>query len=406
MRRIILLLVPLVIMTTGCANLSPPSPTSSSLSPPRIYRPIYQGTETVGYSGAKAGSEVIIVANDNEQLGKGIAPPWGWGTVRTRRALEIREKITAIQSHDEDVSYPTWDQDAVMVEAIPSDGLINGEKLNPPTVVGPIYHCQRAARVRDLVEGVRLSHKKSGATPDTAGPWTPYPAGPIMIMTHFEENEEFKVKQNNPTVQESEYSPPMFVLPKLETLDDPKYKPRIDENVSVGATVVKVCNLTTGATVSIYTLDPDTNEKMDEIANGIANTECSLCRVEPLMTNKIKAQQALCELKSPPSDPVKPKSSINIPRIAEPICPRATNIIVHDTQFGAFVAIRVNGEDRGHVSAPGTTTLVGIGGGVPLKTGDKITVRQYTTPAVTSSWSAPITVSGPIAVVSHPVAVF
>lgn len=383
----------LLVLGVLCVSLliSCPPPVSyvDFISPPDIYSPIHNGTEIVAYKDATAGYRLKVYANGSEFLGEEKVTPWGWGPVKVNRALKVGDKITATQSNNGDTGHPTWPADTITVGNVPTEKLFGKEKLYPPKMVGPIYDCQNAARVESLIEGVAVFSEISSLPP--VGPlWTPYPY--TFVVELFKEGQKVKAKQTLPPIADSDYSPDEPVQPKPSSLNDPKYKPEIVKDVdndgtndiTVGTTLITICNLITGATVDIYQPPGSTTK----IGGGIAGGPCTFFPVTPLTSTDVSAEQSLCELKSPPSDPVTPKNSLGLPEVQQPICPGATNVKIQKTELGAYVEIQVNGKLKGNASAAGATTTVNVGGGIPLNAGDEIIVQQSNA-VLKSGWTAP-----------------
>lgn len=395
MRKFPLLLVG-ILLIFGCNPQ--PSPVSY-ISPPGIFSPIYNGAEIIGYKDAKAGYNINIYANNSELIGKGTVTPWGYGKIKVNRPLSEGDIITAAQVNNNDNSYQTWLADAVTVQKIPTSRLINGEKFYPPTILEPIYDCQKGYWVKDLIEGVQVTNEISNPSFGISTFATPY-QNIFVLCSDLEENQEIRSKQSFPSQtspNESEYCQAVKVQPKPSTLQDSNFEPIINKDKLVeGVSLIEVLNLITGATVEIFSLNPSSGEKT-KIGGGISAGYKTIFQVEPLTSLNIVAEQSLCELKSPSSKPVKPKNSINLPKIKEPICEGAIKVFIRNTLLSADVEVKVKRKGQtvfvplGSATAPGGTTTIYLGGGVPLKEGDQIIAKQSTT-SLSSIWTDPVTV--------------
>ena len=378
-------------------------------SPPTFYSPIYEGAQIVGILGM-AGYQVSVYANGTELVGQGQLSPLGWGPVKLNRPLKKGEWITATQSNNGDTSKPTWPKHAVTVDEIPFDRLINGEKFKSPEVVEPLYECQAGFWIEDLTEGVQATYELLNPATESGGAWTPYGNAIIRVQAPkgLEEHQQVRAAQSFaswpfPVGSDASTTKTVQAAPPL---DDDRFKPKIIkdvnndgiEDVSIGTTQLKVDNTITGAKVRIFTKDASTG-KETEFGVGVVAGNKSTVFVQPLPTTDIQAQQWLCDdaPKSPPSDPVKLKSVINLPEIEEPICAGAIEVTIHKTEPGANVEIEVkrfrqaNFVSIGAKTASWTTTTVVIGGGVPLQAGDQIRAQQSNGTLV-SNWTAAVPV--------------
>lgn len=379
---------------TGALSLSSCAlPGGKCTVPLDISKPIYEGTKVIAYEHGTAGCPIMVYAN-GPRVGQSNVSPVGYGEVYLDRALMEGETITAKQ---DDKGYPTWPQKSPKVEKVPNNLLINGEGFNPPLIISPIVACQKGIRVQGLVEGVRAS--VSGGlvfppeSPAHGSVWTPYESTFVGVGAGLKEADELVSWQDMETKfpRPSDYSTPPEAVQKLPDslpVPDPIEDVGRDgvPDVLVGSGVLTFCDLFVGAELTVYSVDQQNNEH--RVGGGIATDKCNWTPVEALKKDfKYCARQSLCKLESPKETKcVFPNNSINLPVIREPLCPDDTEVIVDQTAFGATVWIRVNGEDKGNASAFGSTAVINVSAGVPLKEGDEVAVRQNNT-SLDSGWS-------------------
>jgi hypothetical protein len=402
-QRLWLFVIPLSVV--GVFSLSScGSPKGKCTGPLDIHRPIYAGAKIVACEHGTAGCPIFVYASQQlgqpgQLVGQGTVSPVGQGEVYLIRALKEGEFLSAKQ---DPAGYPTWPQKSPTVEKVPFNLLINGEKFKSPMIVPPVKACQGGVRVEGLVEGVCARVKGGLVFPPAiaadGSDWTPYKSTFVGIAGGLREGDELKTNQSmdEPYPTPSDYSQPPV---RVEELPESLPMPRIVEDVGndgildvlVGTEILNVDNLHIGAEVTIYAVDQQNKEH--PVGGGIASAKCCWGHVEPLKKNlKYCVRQSLCTLVSPDNPNCAfPHDSINTPSIREPLCDGDIDVIVDMTAFGSTVRIRVNGQDKGNATAFGSSTLINVDGGVPLKEGDKVTVKQDNT-SLDSSWSHVVSV--------------
>lgn len=78
----------------------------------------------------------------------------GWGAVVLPTPLKIGDEVSATQEVNGNISGKT--RDPVTVEDFPSNIKISG-KLKRPTIIPPLYDCQRAIMVSNVLEGTTVT---------------------------------------------------------------------------------------------------------------------------------------------------------------------------------------------------------------------------------------------------------
>lgn len=367
-RKTILVSIVVIVTSVSVAMAKPLTPYSAELSPPLIESPIYKGAEIVGVEGFIPGAQITIYANDTEEIGKGSFWFGKW-MFEVDRKLEVGDKITATQTVQGKTSYPT--KKPVVVEKLPAD-VLSREALSPPSIVPPLYNCQKAVIVEDILKGAEVSVLSDGTL--VGKEETPYNCA--HIRTHqLDEKDSIKASQIICGEFPSELSSEEIVQSTPTSLP----KPVVDEDCLVnGDNTVVVHGLITGAFVNIYS-----DGKW--IGGGIAPGPNVIFLVNTLLeTGKgITAEQSLCQVKSESS--VKTvKDSLDPPLIEKPICAGSDSITVCDTAFNAILTLYVNGKQVGQRGATGNCNTLYSGNNILLKDGDEVIVTQ-TKGTVTSS---------------------
>lgn len=361
----------------------------NELSPPIIKSPIYDGAEIVGVADFTHGAEITIYANDVEEIGKGSFWFGRW-MFKVDRKLKEGDKITATQTVNGDTSYPT--RKPVIVQELPAD-VLNNEALGRPSIIPPLYDCQRIVPVKDLLEGAKVYVFSDGTLIGRAE--TPY--GVAYVGTH-ELIEKDKIKANQSICGEfsGEFSSPLSYEEIVKSKPTSLPPPVVDNKSLVdGGNTVVVTGLTTGALVDIYSDDTT------RIGGGIAPAPGVIFPVNPPLKkgSKITANQSLCEVKSDSSSPKVVKDFLNPPMIEEPICEGSISVTICNTALNAILKIYVNGKQAGQGGATGNCTTLYLGDKIILKDGDKVNATQ-TIGTVTSKHSDTVTV---VAFISDPI---
>lgn len=355
------------------------------LSPPTIKSPIYDGAEIVGVAGFTPGAEITIYANDVEEIGKGSF--WfGWWMFKVDRKLKEGDKITATQTVNGDTSYHT--REPVIVKKLPAD-VLSKEALGRPSITPPLYDCQRIVPVKDLLEGAKVEVFSDGSLIGRAE--SPY--GVADVGTHeLIEKDKIKANQNICGQFPSPFSSTEAVKSKPTSLSPPVVR---EDSLVDGGNTVAVDGLTTGALVDIY-------DGTTRIGSGVAPGPSVIFPVNPPLKKglkKIKASQALCEVKSPNSSAKDVMDFMNPPIIEEPICEGSISVTICNTSLNATLKIYVNGKQAGQGGATGNCTTLYLGDKIILKDGDKVNATQ-TIGTVTSKHSDTVTV---VAFISDPI---
>ncbi len=359
-----------------------------------IHSPVYAGTKVIGYEHGTDGCPIFVYA-DGKLVGQGSAVTCtGAGEVTLTRALNVGETITAKQDPS---GYATWSQKAPKVAKIPSSLLLNGEKFNTPSIIPPFVECQQGVKVQGLVEGVRANVTcgltftptvcSSGSTS------TPYQSTYVGVKPQLKAGGALMASQDMDSKwpAASEYSTQVTVQGLPKKLPMPRIVADVDNDgvpdVLVGSKALWMCDEWVGAVLEIYSVDQKNNWKV--VGRGIVVGECSWQRIKPLEKGlKYCARQSLCELQSPePTNCVFANDTINVPVIREPLCAGDIEVLVDKTAFNSTVSIQdSNNNDKGNATAPGSTTVIPVTGGVPLQQGDKVRAKQYNA-SLDSGWS-------------------
>lgn len=369
------------------------------MAPLDIHTPVYAGTRVIGYEHGTAGCPIYVYANGTPVQLVTKNPHvncTGHGAVYLSRPLKVSEIITAKQDPK---GYGTAPDKAPKVENIPSAVLIS-RKLKRPLIVPPIFECQKGVRVEGLVEGVQVNVSGGPVTPpknsSSGSTWTPTQRAFVGVSPKLRAGDKIKANQDtdNTSVLASDYSVPKTVKKLPNRLPIPRIIDDVGEDgipdVLVGATTLNLCDLWRGAVIEVYSVDKKNTKH--RVGGGIATDGCNVVPVEPLKKGlQYGASQSLCRLKSPdPRDFVAPTNSINIPEIREPLCDGDIDVIADKTADSSMVWIQVNIKgkvsENGNVTAQGSTTVVPVKNSVPLKTGDRIRVRQDNK-SLNSGWS-------------------
>jgi len=360
-----------------------------------IGSPIYEGTKVIAYEHGTAGCPIYVYA-DGKLVGKGSAVACtGAGEVSLTRALKQGETITAKQDPN---GYATWSQKAPKVEKLPSSLLLNGEKFKTPSIMPPYAECQQGVRVEGLVEGARASVtcglSFAPSTCSSGSAWTPYQRTFVGVKPVLRAGDKLVSRQDmdSQVPYASEYSTPKVVQPRPKKLPSPTIVEDVGNDgvldVLVGTEAILVCDLWVGATLRVYAVDQQNNWR--DVGHCIATNECNIQPIEKVKKGlKYCARQYLCDVKSPEATHcVFANDSINVPVIREPLCEGAIEVIVDKTALGSTVWIQdSNNNHKGNATAfQGGTTVIPVDGGVPLKQGDKIRVKQSNT-SLDSGWS-------------------
>jgi hypothetical protein len=359
-----------IIDNISCRELE--STSDPELSPPEILPGVYDGTEVVGVRHFFPNAEIVIYANDVE-VGRGSFwyPDWGFKVDR----LKAGDSITATQTYNGKTSAPTRDPvtvenipDPVTVENIPNEFYDEEENLKPPTIEPPIYDCQQIVAVKDKVRGAIAEVFLEDSPDEFLGRgWTHYGWTPVRTRVLLD-GEELKTMQYIGSEESFFSQPTMKVQPKPSRLSAPYV---VKKYAIADHNLVGLCGLVKGAFVRIYS-------NGNKIGSGLAAASSQLFGVSPRLIEdeEITATQALCEIISPQSPPLKVHNKLPIPKIDDILCVGGDRIRICNTVPGASLFIFINDIQAGGGGAtPGCTTLY-LGNDIVLKTGDNVYVTQ------------------------------
>ncbi len=351
------------------------------LSPPIIDAPVYDCARTVLVKGYTVGAEVILYANGNEELAKGKPYFWYWPFTLTRALIE-GDVVTAIQKVKGESSYPT--RDPVIVARLP--GYVLENKLGQPKIEPPLYDCQRAVSVKQLVEGC-LTEVFTGTSNLIGQGYTPF-QDTLVKTPPLVEGQDISAQQSFCSQQyKSPRSVPEPVLERPTSLPTPV----VDESSLLpGSGSVAVDNLVLGALVDIYA-------DQQRIGGGITPGGSVVFEVNPPIQDgpEYWAKQALCNVES--SGPkTTAKGILDAPKLESPLCEGGKSASFLETKLNTTIRLYGDGKQVGQGAGSGGRVTLSLGDNLVLKAGEVISATQETDQLV-SPPSVPVTVSGPMA---------
>jgi hypothetical protein len=349
---------------------------SEYLSPPKIHKPAYDCAEVVKVSGFTAGATVKVFANHKELIGS-AEPFIAWWYIRTNRPLKANDSLTAIQKVGSDESSPT--PQPVVVENPPGTIVdvshdppdFRIDPLSEPQLLEPIYHCQQVIETTAVLPGawVEVTEYPADGEPLLGRETTP--TDTIWVSTpRLNEGQALYARQVFCSSNESPFTSRFLVQALPLKLATPSVT---QESLIVGAEVILVRGLITGAEVSIFA-------GQKRIAGGIASSANTVFSTTEAIKPNVEywAEQKLCELKSdPPTDGgIGALTSLPEPHLRTPICPGSDSVVVENTVLGAVVKVFVNGKQWGQVTAIGKETLILLGNNNHFRTNHLVVATQ------------------------------
>ena len=340
----------------------------NSLSPPTIGKPIYNCSEIIFFGGADRDAKIRVYVNGNKV--KEVSTWMGWGSVRLPNPLSAGDVVSAAQIIDHRISVRT--REAVTVEIIPADKLINGEKLQTPIIKAPLYECQKCIIVENILHGatVRLAENgieiKDNITPHNI---IRFGMPELKVDDEYEAWQEMCMKSRGYT---SDHSPREKVRTKPESLPTPE----IHEPIVAGNDACRVDNLFLGARVIIFAVD---GSGETQVGGGTALGSATIYHIDPPfdLDCTYYAQQYLCDLGSDPSEKTTPEKEPPAPVIHEPICDGSFMVTICNTAVMSTIKVYVNSSQVAQAAGNGECVRLAIGDAFTFGTGQKVEAKQY-----------------------------
>jgi len=278
-------------------------------SPPIIDKPIYNCAETSAFSGADRDAKIAVYVNGSQITQVSI---WmGWGSTKLPAALHTGDVVSAAQIVGNHISEKS--RAPVTVTVIPPGVATNG-KLPAPAVMPPLYECQEVVRVNGVVQGTTVTLRKNGGT--TWNTMTPYTIARFGVPT-LKVGETYDAMDAicKDPVLKSDWSAKATVGAKPASLATPA----IGQPLVGGNDAVLLTDLVTGALVKIFA---DSGTGPVAVGSGAALDTATIFKINPPIdvAKKYSAEQALCELKSPPGGGVTPVKDPPAPSVRAPLC--------------------------------------------------------------------------------------
>ena len=263
---------------------------------------------------------------------------------------------------------------------------VSGRRLTPPTVNGPLRECQRAVTVSDVFDGSQVTLFQSGRAPEVGNFVVDseyFRVSPLAL------GERITASQAYPTCKLTSATSPAVVAGPAQPVTAPTVVPPL----CAGSATVSLSGLFIGSQVKIY-------QNGVEIGEAEAPAESYSYQVTPLQGGAaITASQELCNVWSPPSDPVtvNPRPAyLPPPTIPGPLYQCATVVHVNNLHPGSTVYIwstllhapigskLVSGTEDDITVAP---QLIGPAGGHP---GDHIYAQEIGCGLIVESQHVPV----------------
>jgi hypothetical protein len=353
------------------------------LSPPVIGKPIYNCASIIAYGGADRTSKIYVYVNGTKV--KEVSTWMGWGEITLPTPLNTGDIVSAAQVIGDHISVQT--REPVTVQSIPAAKLTSGGRLLTPRIVPPLYECQKIVLAEDILNGATVHLDKNdvniqnGMTP---GGLIRFGVPALILGDKYDAWQSLCKDKYLP----SDHSAKETVQKKPESLAAPS----IHQPLVAGNDAVQVDNLFIGADVKIFSLD-STNPPV-AVGGGTGLASSTIYHVSPVVDPNLKyyAEQYLCDLKSPPSEPVPPEKTVPPPIVQPPTCDGSVYVNVCQTVTLSTVKVYVNGVQVGQASGNGGCVTMALGNSTVLHTGDKVTASQ-TVAGSSSAMSAQVIVS-------------
>ena len=340
------------------------------LSPPVVYRPIYECAQAVHVSGFIPHARVKVFANGSELVGE-AEPPFGFTDqpVELTRPLKFDESITATQTVEGLTSEHSIQPVKVEHQPIYPGG------LPTPKVNRILYECGRVVPVGDLVESVRVKVFDEGTTvignQAVAGKWQAIWTDPL-VKDHRITAQLFACEHDPSMSLEGPTSSPAVKVLPVPSIPLPAATVR-QSDLIVGSDVATVDGLLIGAHVLVY-------DRGSVVGDGYATSESNWVpltkRVES--PSSVQAIQELCGIKSPALPGVTPIHELPRPVVVSPICAGQQFVIVRNTKVNATVVVTRGSEIVAYGGTAGGDLILGLSGGKKFNPGDQVIARQFT----------------------------
>lgn len=366
--RVSFILFIAVTLLFGCKPTEPsinerfPLKEPSQLSPPVVFKPIYECAEAVHVTSFIPHAEIIVYANGTEVIGT-AHPPFGYADIVLTRPLKLGESITATQKVNTITS--NHSVQPVIVGPYPPGG------FSKPVVGVNLYECGVIVPVGQLVPSVKVHVFQEGievGSGPVATDWLPVWTTPLSAGKQVTAVQTACEKISGKTIA-SPVSDPVTVKP----MPDPIPTPICDPNsIYIGNDAVTLGGLLVGAKVTV-------TDNGVVVGSGFVTGDANWVPLSQKITSgsHISAVQELCGKTSPPSTPVPPAGKLTAPIVLEPICAGARFVVVRNTLINATVVVLRNGSIVGYAGAVNGDLIVSLGGSTVLNAGDKIQAFQY-----------------------------
>lgn len=344
-----------------------PPKDEGQLSPPVVYRPIYECAEAVHVMGFVPHAHVQVFAGGAELVGK-ADPPFGFTFVPIvlSRPLKEGELITATQTIGGITSAQSTHP--VKVEKRPP-GALPMPKVHPF-----LYECGIIVPVGDMTESVRVKIFDGGSTvignAAVAGKWQPIFTSPLLAG-HDITAQLFACEHMGPSA--TLIGPMSSPTVKVQPAPSPIPAPIVPKEQQIpGNDVANVYGLLVGALVKVH-------DRGALIGQGYATGEANWVPLSKRLETAsiLEVTQELCGVVSPPSPPVSPEGKLEAPQVLAPICDGQQYAVIRNTTVNATVVLFRNGGVVGYGGAAGGDVILALGGGAKFNGGDQVIARQY-----------------------------
>lgn len=395
-----------VLMSVACAAC-----VSTDLAPPIVKPPVFHCSRAVGYSGATRDATLELYRSRSGTEEKvGDADVWlDWGEVvlpSTDRLIED-DIVTAEQKKEGRASQRT--RAPVTARPIPDLYLKSPPReLEPPAIVPPLYECQKAVRVKDVLPGSTVTVRRNALPHPDAWQRVAWSDGVTIVTKSMVENDFYDAQHVACFDQpyESKWDPALRQtvgpVPKEDELDDTLVR----EPLVYGGDAIVVDGLLLGADIEIYrhikgTAQDPTSDEL--VAAAIAMGKSMIFRLAQPLDDAYEyyAEETLCDKPMKRSASGGVQREVPKPSVALPLCQSDFHVTVCGTVAGEpfEVLVRGRGEETWATGNGGCVTLALRVPEIP-QTGDRIRARNWVA-GKAGIWSDEAVVSGPIAVPSY-----
>ncbi|SEI80991.1 DUF3455 domain-containing protein [Paraburkholderia diazotrophica] len=369
-KRVFLMLVALI--ASWCSFAQAPNDPShlvrepSEISPPLVHQPIHECALTVQVDTYVKHARIRIYSKGkvigDQPLDK--HPP---GVVKLFRPLDTSDSITATQTINSIEGGQSYD--SVPVTGYP-------DPLTTPVALPDVYQCGQVVPAANMVESTHVEVSEFPPPPPNPLPDNSPTIGSNENTSNWDAVTTAALAGNQRSVVVRQIACPANATPPKEIspfsaplgekqAPNPPPAPTVKQPCQ-NCTEVLVGNLKVGAEIAVNV--------GGTVVTGLANADSNIVDIPPAVPG-ITATQKLCTT-SPPSAPVDPKSSLNIPILGNPICPGAHYVSVANTDLGATVMLYHNGSFVGATDGNGGTVKFGIGSPTVLNENDTVEAVQ------------------------------